>query len=197
MWIPFHHMAQNTQAQTADYSFRVTPFQLILTVLGQLCTVVMHFTPVCAFSPQTYLQFVFIFWKLAFGREAGDVWCLTPVWNPSAVIWSPFPISLLGSLLLLLFLSCHFSANGPFAWLFSRKLSNSFRQGLGFFVWLLWSSWEMIVGRWYVQLAAIWHWLVMSWCLMSSDVIWHIRDKLWPMPKHGSIKSTYVRCMRV
>ena len=34
---------------------------------------------------------------------------------------------------------------------------------------------------------------VMSWCLMSSDVIWHIRDKLWPMPKHGSIKATYVR----
>ena len=32
---------------------------------------------------------------------------------------------------------------------------------------------------------------------MSSDVIWHIRDKLWPMPKHGSIKATYVRCMRV
>ena len=28
---------------------------------------------------------------------------------------------------------------------------------------------------------------MMSWCLMSSDVIWHIRDKLWPMPKHGSI----------
>ena len=38
---------------------------------------------------------------------------------------------------------------------------------------------------------------LMSWCLLSSDVIWHIRDKLWPMPKHGSIKSTYVRCMRV
>ena len=29
--------------------------------------------------------------------------------------------------------------------------------------------------------------LVMKWCLMSSDVSWHIRDKLWPMPKHGSI----------
>ena len=28
---------------------------------------------------------------------------------------------------------------------------------------------------------------MMSWCLMSSDVSWHIRDKLWPMPKHGSI----------
>ena len=39
--------------------------------------------------------------------------------------------------------------------------------------------------------------MMMSWCLMSSDVIWHIRDKLWPMLKHGSIKSTYVRCMRV
>ena len=29
--------------------------------------------------------------------------------------------------------------------------------------------------------------VMMSWCLMSSDVSWHIRDKLWPMPKHGSI----------
>ena len=24
-------------------------------------------------------------------------------------------------------------------------------------------------------------------CLMSSDIIWHIRDKLRPVPKHGSI----------
>ena len=30
--------------------------------------------------------------------------------------------------------------------------------------------------------------MMMSWCLMSSDVSWHIRDKsVWPMPKHGSI----------
>ena len=29
--------------------------------------------------------------------------------------------------------------------------------------------------------------LMMKWCLMSSDVSWHIRDKLRPMPKHGSI----------
>ena len=42
-----------------------------------------------------------------------------------------------------------------------------------------------------------WGTMMMSWCLMSSDVIWHIRDKLWSMPKHGSVKSTYVRCMRV
>ena len=29
--------------------------------------------------------------------------------------------------------------------------------------------------------------VMMSWCLMSSDASWHIRDKLWPVPKHGSI----------
>ena len=29
--------------------------------------------------------------------------------------------------------------------------------------------------------------MMMKWCLMSSDVSWHIRDKLWPMPKHASI----------
>ena len=28
---------------------------------------------------------------------------------------------------------------------------------------------------------------MMSWYLMPTDVSWHIRDKLWPMPKHGSI----------
>ena len=56
-------------------------------------------------------------------------------------------------LVLLLFLSCHFSANGPFSRLFfSRKLSNTFRSGLGLFVWHLLSSCEMIVGRWYVSL---------------------------------------------
>ena len=29
--------------------------------------------------------------------------------------------------------------------------------------------------------------LMMNWWLMSSDVMRHIRDKLWPMPKHGAI----------
>ena len=38
--------------------------------------------------------------------------------------------------------------------------------------------------------------LFLSWCLMSSDVIWHIRDKLWPMPKHGSIRKVYA-CLAV
>ena len=33
--------------------------------------------------------------------------------------------------------------------------------------------------------------MMMNWCLMSSDVMRHIRDKSWPMPKHGAI-SLYV-----
>ena len=32
-----------------------------------------------------------------------------------------------------------------------------------------------------------WLMMMMNWCLMSSDVMRHIRDKLWPMPKHGAI----------
>ena len=48
------------------------------------------------------------------------------------------------------------------------------------------------ISAWYLVLCWV-TMMMMSWCLMSSDVIWHIRDKLWPMPKHGSIKATYVR----
>ena len=55
-------------------------------------------------------------------------------------------------------------------------------------------NYESVIINWCGQDAMM---MMMSWCLMSSDVIWHIRDKLWPMPKRGSIKSTYVRCMRV
>ena len=29
--------------------------------------------------------------------------------------------------------------------------------------------------------------MMMKYCLLSSDVIWHIRNKLWPMPKRGSV----------
>ena len=35
-----------------------------------------------------------------------------------------------------------------------------------------------------LSVAALRPLMMMSWCLMSSDVGWHIRDKLWPMPKH-------------
>ena len=62
-----------------------------------------------------------------------------------------------------------------------------------------WTSWRVGVSFYLVSGTndPTWLMMMMSWCLMSSDVIWHIRDKLWPMPKHGSIKATYVRCMRV
>ena len=33
---------------------------------------------------------------------------------------------------------------------------------------------------------------MMNWCLMSSDVMRHIRDKLWPMPKHSAAINLYV-----
>ena len=38
--------------------------------------------------------------------------------------------------------------------------------------------------------------MMMSWCLMSSDVSWHIRDKLWPVPKHGSSVFTSTKTRR-
>ena len=64
--------------------------------------------------------------------------CPTPKGGRGCLMSSPclesqgchlIPLSYLLScffcLVLLLFLSCHFSANGPFSWLFSWKLSNS------------------------------------------------------------------------
>ena len=40
---------------------------------------------------------------------------------------------------------------------FSRKFFNTFHEEIGFFVWLLFSSLEKLVGQWYVQHAAIRH----------------------------------------
>ena len=39
--------------------------------------------------------------------------------------------------------------------------------------------------------------VVVKWCLMSSDVGWHIRDKLRPMLKHGSIIFTSTETRRL
>ena len=51
----------------------------------------------------------------------------------------PFPVSTFVPLpvVLLLFLSCPFSANCLFSGLLARKFSNSFCQGVGFCAWLL------------------------------------------------------------
>ena len=54
------------------------------------------------FPPFHQMESIFMFTCVSASqspwREAGIVWCLTPVWNLRAVIWFPFPIS---SLLLL------------------------------------------------------------------------------------------------
>ena len=47
------------------------------------------------------------------------------------------------------------------------------------YLWKKFSAWEFSVENRQT--------VVVKCCLMSSDVSWHIRDKLWPMPKHGSI----------
>ena len=62
------------------------------------------------------------------------------------------------SCLFFLFVSCDFSANGPFSWLFSFFLQNSqiFLLRLRPFYMALVK--QLRDGRWYVQLAAIWHW---------------------------------------
>ena len=74
-------------------------------------------------------------------REAGDVWCYPPVWNLRAVIW--------------FFCLCHFSAHGPVSCLFFQKTLKYFSLMVKLFCMALV---EQLVGRWYVQLAAIWHW---------------------------------------
>ena len=61
-------------------------------------------------------------------REAGDVWCLPPVWNLRAVIWFHFASPLLFFCLVLFpFLSYRFLPAGPFVETFSRKFFNIFR----------------------------------------------------------------------
>ena len=59
--------------------------------------------------------------------KGGQGWLMSPPLSGISGLsfYSPFfsPHSFF-CLVLLLFLSCHFSANGPFSWLFSRKFSN-------------------------------------------------------------------------
>ena len=67
-------------------------------------------------------------WQLP-QREAGDVWCLSSVWNLRAVIWCHFAISslvLLHSPVTLSVLSFFLPAS-PFSWTFSRKFFSIFR----------------------------------------------------------------------
>ena len=74
-------------------------------------------------------------------REAGDVWCLPPVWNLRAVIWFHFAISSLVLLPSPVTLSVLlFSACWSFLLSFFQKILQYFSLRLGLFVWLLFSS---------------------------------------------------------
>ena len=50
---------------------------------------------------------------------------------------------------------------GLILWTFCRKFFNIFGEEMGFLLWLLFGSWESLVGRWCVRCAAIWHWCLL------------------------------------
>ena len=94
-----------------------------------------------------FLSWMWVDWSFALvaltpRREAGDVWCLPPVWNLRAVIWFHFTTSSLVLLSSPITLSVlfFFLPAGPFSWTLSREFFNIFREEIGFFVWLLFSS---------------------------------------------------------
>ena len=76
----------------------------------------------------------------------------------------------------LLFLSCFLFLSlfvcFPAYWPIARKVLNIFREEIGFLVWLLFSSEEIVVGRWYVQGFLV-------WLLFSSEEIvvgrWYVQ----------------------
>ena len=92
-------------------------------------------------------------WQGEQGDPSHPLKSFVPVWNLRAVIWFPFFISSLFFFCLVLhFLSCHFSANGP----------SFFQKILNFFLWMTRlfcvALAEQLDGSWYVRLAAMWHW---------------------------------------
>ena len=131
---------------------------------------------------------------------------LSSQWCKSLVVVAAFPASLSAQ-------SLTFSLAHPGQYIHRRvwrQMSNTCQSGLPILLsvassldlwgwWHVWPDCHLLEesSREHVTASTSIVVMMMSWCLMSSDVIWHIRDKLWPMPKHGSIKATYVRCMRV
>ena len=97
------------------------------------CLLLARFPPTASrpFQPQNPVSTVSFSacLSVAYRREAGDVWCLPPVWNLRAVIWFHFTISSLVFLpspvtLSVLYFFLH---SGPFSWIFSGKFFNIFR----------------------------------------------------------------------
>lgn len=80
---------------------------------------------------------MFTIFTFCFSLEGGR-WCLMPFCPESqGCHWFPFPITSFFCLVPLLFLSCHFSASGPFSCLFHENSLKIFHEGIGFFTWFL------------------------------------------------------------
>ena len=102
-------------------------------------------------------------------RETGVV---SPVWNFRAVIWLIFlsPLSFFCLVLSAFFLSCHFSANGPFSWPFSEKFWNIFILFLRIRLFCMALVEQLGDGSWCMRLAAIWH-LYLPLCIYIYFII--------------------------
>ena len=107
-------------------------------------------------------------------REARDVWC-----HPSlrAITRFSFPVPwLLLHLVLFLLLSDHFSTKGWFSWLFPENSPEYFdkrylvRGVVCVFCMALVE--HLGDGRWYVQLAAIWHWYLPLYISIALFRFW-------------------------
>ena len=115
----------------------VTPQPLSLVKGGQGC--VMLLSPL----PTTPLPILPSQSKYAVLPVSHPDWMSddAPAWNLRSAIWFLFPISIvLLPLVLLLFLSCHFSAYGPLCIPFFQELSNIFHQELGCFGMTGWAA---------------------------------------------------------
>ena len=127
------------------------------------------------------------------------------VWNLRAVIWFPFPISSLVFVPSLLALSVSsFICQWSILLTFLQKILNHFLckdQELGFFAWLLLSSWEMRVGRRYVQPygTGIWHYAfifnIFSLLLFLSIPSYYISlVGYWWIRQNGSYQHVLALC---
>ena len=104
-------------------------------------------------------------------REAGDVWwCLSRGLLFESPFLSPLLLSLPSPLApSVLSFFCWWSILLAFSFS-SGKFFHTFLLRVGLFVWLFLSCWEMIVGRLYVQLAALWHWYLPLWLIVFFSV---------------------------
>ena len=136
VFFPFHCALQDSfERKTCPYYFCLCIFTMIRSSCGFMACWILAWTSWSLYeitvscSSISFPWLVFYCVVLLWGpqREAGDVWCLPPVWNLRAVIWFHFAISslvLLPSPVTLSVLS--FSACWPFLLNFFQKILKYF-----------------------------------------------------------------------